>query len=178
MNSIFYNLIIMMKSIDDNITWRSIQQSAELILRDAFDEFSHIVYKPFLNQPALNCPAIYSIKNRNGNIIYIGQEVIHCIKMSKRSYGSTGTSILKRKIGLIMGFKLVLKNGKTRYLSLNDERQVDVYLQNCMIGVMPVQFGLMETESYLKNKYNPVLNLTVEELSKIDDKKLLEMLNS
>ncbi len=63
-----------------------------------------------------------------------------------------------------MGCEFLVKNGKKRYFSLEDECKVNYYLERCTVAVLPVNFGRIETEGHLLDRYNPILNIRLGKL--------------
>ena len=73
--------------------------------------------------------------------------------------GVTYFSALRRHIGTdVLEFELQARNGKKRYFAESEDKEINIYLHNCKIKAMKVNFGRFELEEYLIRKYRPLLN--------------------
>ncbi len=142
----------------DLVSWHNAQNShLELFNLAEKDLFQVKPQKWFSAKPS-NEPGLYWVEHVDFGLIYIGESSNIYSRWLTHS-GKTYFSALRRHIGEnILSFKLKVKNGKKRYFSESEDKQVTQLLSNSTVRFFPIHFGRFEVEEHLIKKYKPLLN--------------------
>lgn len=141
-----------------------------------YEEIFYQAKKLFLNQDLLawheakikSCPGIYYVEHKKDGLIYIG-ESSNILDRYKTHSRDTRFSALRRHIGTeLYGFQLKTKKelnmttnanqDKRMYLSEDENKKVDEYLNQCLIRTQVVNFARYEFEEHLIQEFKPLLN--------------------
>lgn len=146
------------KIADQRGLWDSVQNNFEEILKEGEAKILNSAFKPWFGVDFQSCAGLYVVKDRKGNLIYIGESSNIDERIKTHSW-VTYFSALRRHIGtVLLGFYLKEKNGRKRYFSEPEDRSVTELLTECSVTLFPVEFGRFELEEYLIKKYRPLLN--------------------
>jgi len=141
--------------------WNKIQKNSKIILESGEKVFFERKFFKW-NDIYINIEnkaGVYCIENDKKDLLYIGESIdlknrfkIH----SKRTYFSAFRRSLGEKL---FNFKLLIKNNKKRYFPIEQDEKISDYIyNNCRIRFTYVNFGRLELEKFLINKYKPLLN--------------------
>ncbi len=143
-----------------NEFWNDLQDNSEKFLELS----DQVIMKGNFTNWTIACnertPGIYIVKNKSGDLIYIGESS----DIYDRHYAHSKTtyfSALRRHIGTeILGFELIDKNGngKKKYLDPAEDHKVTRFLNSCSAVFHPISIGRYEIEEFLIKKYRPLLN--------------------
>ena len=138
--------------------WYEVQNNVDIILSEG--ETALLNVKPakwYSADVAINA-GIYYVENNIDGLIYIG-ESSNINKRYNTHSKDTYFSALRRHIGTdILGFELKEKNKRKRYFSDSENKQINLYLDNCLLRTMKINFGRFELEEFLIRKHKPMLN--------------------
>ena len=138
--------------------WSEINGQVEELLKQGEKALKSSKRENWLECSATTCAGLYWIENKMGEVIYIGESSNIFDRWSVHSE-KTYFSALRRNIGrTLFGFDLQKINGKKRYFSEPEAKQITKLMRNLKIVVCPVNFGRYELEEYLIRKFKPVLN--------------------
>ena len=138
--------------------WFEIQTNRQEIIEQGEKELkkakSYNWFSAIINSHA----GLYWVEHKTKGLIYIG-ESSDVFKRYETHSGKTYFSALRRNLGeTILGFKLQTINGRKRYFSDIEDREITKFLMNCSIKTLPISFGRFELEEYLIRKNNSLLN--------------------
>lgn len=102
-------------------------------------------------------PGLYIIRHEAGNVVYIGESSNVGKRLSTHS-SQTYFSAFRRNLANQLGYSLITRNGKKRYLSDDAEANVDRYMRECTFTAIPLHIGRYEVEEYLIAMLNPQIN--------------------
>jgi len=139
--------------------WLEVQGSREALLRQGEQALFDQPGKPWREAPEAHCPGVYQLRSPEfEGIVYIGESA----DIGKRiqAHGrDTYFSALRRNIGrTILGFTLRTIKGKRRHFSPQEDAEVDAFLNDCRVSILPVDFGRVELEEHLIAEHRPLLN--------------------
>lgn len=143
---------------DQKGLWNEVQQNFANILIEGESKILKSTFVPWFDAKILNSAGIYLVKDKSGNLIYIGESSIVAERIKTHS-GRTYFSALRRHIGTeILEYTLKEIKGKKRYFSEAEDRKVTDFLKSCTVAIFQVNFGRYELEEYLIKKHRPLLN--------------------
>jgi predicted GIY-YIG superfamily endonuclease len=141
-----------------NGLWDKVQNEKSNLLKEAEILVLNGAFDLWFENNAPSVAGIYIVKNKNGEIIYIGETSLlskRYMAHSKRTYFSS----LRRHIGTeILGYQLQELKNKKRYFDPNEDLLVTHFLKTCLVSFYPVSFGRYELESHLIKQHKPILN--------------------
>ena len=140
-----------------NGIWDSIQkQKAELIMQGEEEIFNQ-KYSAWFDCTAQSLAGLYIVKDE-AKLIYIGESSDICERHNTHS-SKTYFSALRRHIATeILSFELKEINGKKKYLTDQEDKNVTEYLRGTTATFHPISFGRYELEEHLIQKHRPFLN--------------------
>ena len=138
--------------------WFEIQANRQEVIEQGEKELkkakSYNWFSAVINSQA----GLYWVEHKTKGLIYIG-ESSDINKRYETHSGRTYFSALRRNLGeTILGFKLQTINGRKRYFSDIEDREITQFLKNCSIKTLPISFGRFELEEYLIRKNSSILN--------------------
>lgn len=140
-----------------NGLWDNVQKHKVDLLKQGEEIVFKQKFSAWFDTNPKSTAGLYIVKDK-AKIIYIGES--SDISERHSTHGSTTYfSALRRHIATdILGYELKEKNGKKKYLSDNEDKNVTAYLRNTTATFHPVSFGRYELEEYLIKKHRPLLN--------------------
>ena len=143
--------------IKQNRLWDRVQEHKIDLLSQGEEIVFKQKFSAWFDANPKSAAGLYIVKYK-GEIIYIGESSDISERYSTHS-DTTYFSALRRHIATdILGYELKEKNGKKRYLTENEDRDVTAFLRNTTATFHPISFGRYELEEYLIKKYRPLLN--------------------
>ena len=138
--------------------WGKVQINADNILSEGESKLLNIDPVEWYNADVPVNAGIYYVENIVDGLIYVGESSNINERYNTHSK-NTYFSALRRHIGTdILGFELKEIKKKRRYFSESENRQIDLYLKNCLLRAMKINFGRFELEEFLIHKHKPFLN--------------------
>jgi hypothetical protein len=140
--------------------WAEVQRQSSRLLVQGESAAIAVPAKPWREASAPECAGLYIVRARDEkDFLYIGE----ASSVSERHECHGGTrayfSALRRHVGTdVLGFRLTERNGKTKYLTDDEERMVTDFLHSCTIACLPVNLGRLELEEHMIRKLRPRLN--------------------
>ena len=143
---------------NDSGLWDVVQSSFQNLLLEGEDELVNQCFVSWYEVVVPKSPGIYLVKNKEGQLIYIG-ESSDILERYKTHSSKTYFSALRRHIGTeLLNYQLIEKNNKKQYFTADQDADVSNYLHNCSVVAYPISIGRYEMEEYLIKKYQPFLN--------------------
>ncbi len=138
--------------------WKAIQNQAEPLLNEGIHVIESMETNRWEDATIPEQAGIYWIEHPDEGLIYIG-ESSNILKRYKAHSGKTYFSSFRRNTAEnLLGFTLKEKNGKRRYLTVEEEVTLDNFIKECSLKILPVAFGRFEFEENLITKHRPLLN--------------------
>ena len=141
-----------------NGLWNKVQKQKAELLKQGEEEVFRQKFSNWFDCNVKSTAGLYIVKDKAKKIIYIGESSI----ISERHLTHSGTtyfSALRRHIGTdILGYDLKEKNGKKKYFTDSEDKNVNEFLRTTTAMFHPVTFGRYELEEYLIKKHRPLLN--------------------
>ena len=146
------------KVADQNGLWDEVQANFAEYLKEAENKIIESNFTNWFDTKIISTAGLYLVKDKTDKLIYIGEssDVSKRIKAhSERTYFSA----LRRHIGTeVLNFELQERNGKKRYFSETQNKEVTDFLKTCKSTIFPVAFGRYELEELLIKTHRPLLN--------------------
>jgi len=138
--------------------WNKVQQASSDLLKEGETKVLSNRFTPWFDTEILSNAGLYLVKDKMDKLIYVGESSDVGDRISTHSR-RTYFSALRRHIGTeILKFQLKEINGKKKYFSELEDRNVTDFLKTCKSSVFAVNFGRYELEEYLIRKHKPLLN--------------------
>jgi predicted GIY-YIG superfamily endonuclease len=138
--------------------WDEVQINADIILSEGENELLNVNPVDWYSADVAINAGIYYVENNVDGLIYIGESSNINQRYNTHSK-DTYFSALRRHIGTdILGFELKERNKRKRYFSESENKQINSYLDNCLLRTMKINFGRFELEEFLIRKHKPLLN--------------------
>lgn len=138
--------------------WFQVNDQVEKLLSQGEKDLMDLKRTNWIDCFAPTCAGLYWIENKKGELIYVGESSNIFDRWSVHS-DKTYFSALRRNIGrTFFGFELQTINGKKRYFTEKEDKEISKFLTNAKILTYPVEFGRFELEEFLIRKYRPTLN--------------------
>jgi len=138
--------------------WYEVQNNVDIILSEGETALFNVKPAKWYSADVAINAGIYYVENNIDGLIYIG-ESSNINKRYDTHSKDTYFSALRRHIGTdILGFELKEKNKRKRYFSNSENKQINLYLDNCLLRTMKINFGRFELEEFLIRKHKPMLN--------------------
>lgn len=140
-----------------NGLWDKVQDQKIELLKQGEEIVFKQKFSSWFDTNVKSAAGLYIVKDKT-QIIYIGESSDISERHSTHS-GTTYFSALRRHIATdILGYELKEKNGKKKYLTVNEDIKVTDFLRKTIATFHPVSFGRYELEEYLIKKHRPLLN--------------------
>lgn len=140
--------------------WQRVQATSMQILDEGEGVLMHQSSACWESAEIPYQPGIYAVQSHDLNKpLYIGESSDLNKRIHSAHGKSTYFSALRRHVATeLLGFKLQSKNGRKKYLSVDEDSEVSGFLKTCQLRVLPIAIGRLELEEMLICKHHPVLN--------------------
>lgn len=138
--------------------WYRIQQQVSDLLKEGAAQLEKLDTDPWGKADVTGKAGMYWIEHPRDGLIYIGESSSVLERYQTHSAKTYFSAFRRNTAENILGFNLITKNKKKRYLTAQQETELNAYIHACSIKTMPIAFGRFELEEYLITKHRPLLN--------------------
>lgn len=141
-------------------SWQQVQAGSTQILEEGEKVLIRQPSSSWESAKVLCQPGIYTVQARDFNeALYIGESSDLNKRIRNAHSKSTYFSALRRHIATeLLEFNLQSRNGRKKYLSVEEDNEVSSFLNACQLSMLPIAIGRLELEEMLIRKHRPVLN--------------------
>ena len=141
-------------------SWQQAQAVSTQILEEGEEILMHQSSASWESAKIPCQPGIYAVQAHDfDKLLYIGESSDLDKRIHSAHGKSTYFSALRRHVATeLLRFKLQSRNGRKKYLSIDEDSEISSFLQACQLRVLPIAIGRLELEEMLIRKHRPILN--------------------